>query len=96
MSVTLGGAAGGFPAADAWRDDVDGPGSQPSRAPAHCPWTGRNRYTGGTVLAEGTLVAGSRDALGPGAVRVAGGTPRVAVRLRARSASSCAPEARRR
>ncbi|MEU0970262.1 autotransporter-associated beta strand repeat-containing protein [Streptomyces sp. NPDC005917] len=39
--------------------------------------TGRNRYRGGTVLAAGTLVAGSDDALGHGDVRVTAGTLRV-------------------
>ncbi|POX61618.1 hypothetical protein C3492_20080 [Streptomyces sp. Ru62] len=38
------------------------------------------------VLAEGVLVAGSEDALGHGDVRMAGGTLRVAGRLRVRGA----------
>ena len=39
--------------------------------------TGHNAYTGGTVLKDGALVAGSAHALGHGDVRVSGGTLRV-------------------
>ncbi|MGW0212103.1 phosphatase PAP2 family protein [Streptomyces sp. NPDC003233] len=86
VSVTLDAAAGGFSAADAWRNDIDGRGGLTKRGTGSLTLTGRNRYMGGTVLAEGTLVAGSEDALGHGDARVAGGTLRVAGRLRVRGA----------
>ncbi|MFF4685340.1 phosphatase PAP2 family protein [Streptomyces sp. NPDC001307] len=86
VSVTLDAAAGGFSAADAWRNDIDGPGGLTKGGTGSLALTGRNRYTGGTVLAEGTLVAGCEDALGHGDARVAGGTLRVAGRLRVRGA----------
>ncbi|MGW2645748.1 phosphatase PAP2 family protein [Streptomyces sp. NPDC001393] len=86
VSITLDAAAGGFSAADAWRNDIDGRGGLTKRGTGSLTLAGRNRYTGGTVLAEGTLVAGGEDALGHGDVRVAGGTLRVARRLRVRGA----------
>ncbi|MFI1069221.1 phosphatase PAP2 family protein [Streptomyces puniciscabiei] len=86
VSVTLDAAAGGFSAADAWRNDIGGPGGLAKYGSGSLTLTGRNRYTGGTVLAEGTLVAGCADALGHGDVRVTGGTLGVAGRLRVRGA----------
>ncbi|KUN79477.1 phosphoesterase [Streptomyces bungoensis] len=84
VTVTLDAAAGGFSAADAWRNDIDGRGGLTKRGTGTLALTGRNRYTGGTVLAGGTLVAGSEDALGHGDVRVSDGTLRVPGRLRVR------------
>ncbi|MEU6669608.1 phosphatase PAP2 family protein [Streptomyces sp. NPDC046727] len=86
VTVTLDAAAGGFSAADSWRNDIDGRGGLTKRGTGALTLTGRNRYTGGTVLAEGTLTAGSEDALGHGDVRVTGGTLAVAGRLRVRGA----------
>ncbi|WP_369393997.1 phosphatase PAP2 family protein [Streptomyces sp. CG1] len=86
VTVALDAAAGGFSAADAWRNDIGGRGGLTKRGTGRLTLTGRNRYTGGTVLAEGTLVAGSEDALGHGDVRVTDGTLRVSGRLRVRGA----------
>ncbi|MFI6932077.1 phosphatase PAP2 family protein [Streptomyces sp. NPDC050287] len=74
VTVTLDAAAGGFNAADSWRNDIDGDGSLTKRGTGTLTLTGHNRYTGGTVLADGVLVAGSAHALGHGDVRVQGGT----------------------
>ncbi|MGW7257319.1 phosphatase PAP2 family protein [Streptomyces sp. NPDC054834] len=84
VTVTLDAAAGGFSAADSWRNDIDGRGGLTKRGTGTLTLTGRNRYSGGTVLAAGTLVAGSQDALGHGDVRVADGTLRVDGRVRVR------------
>ncbi|MFJ3305408.1 phosphatase PAP2 family protein [Streptomyces sp. NPDC086549] len=84
VTVTLDTAAGGFAAADSWRNDIDGCGGLTKRGTGTLTLTGRNRYTGGTVLAAGTLVAGSEDSLGHGDVRVPGGTLRVDERVRVR------------
>ncbi|MFF1718176.1 phosphatase PAP2 family protein [Streptomyces sviceus] len=73
VTVTLDAALGGFHAADAWRNDIDGCGSLTKRGSGTLTLTGHNRYTGGTVLKEGVLVAGSAHALGHGDVRVQGG-----------------------
>ncbi|MGW2423821.1 phosphatase PAP2 family protein [Streptomyces sp. NPDC001709] len=86
VSVTLDAEADGFSAADAWRNDIDGRGGLTKRGTGALTLTGRNRYTGGTVVTEGTLVAGCADALGHGDVRVTDGTLRVAGRLRVRGA----------
>ncbi|MFG2958221.1 phosphatase PAP2 family protein [Streptomyces sp. NPDC048291] len=81
VTVTLDAAAGGFAAADAWRNDIDGHGALTKKGTGTLTLTGDNRYRGGTVLAGGTLVAASEDALGRGDVRVAAGTLRVAGEL---------------
>ncbi|SBT92304.1 autotransporter-associated beta strand repeat-containing protein [Streptomyces sp. DI166] len=79
VTVTMDAAAGGFHAADSWRNDIGGRGSLTKRGTGTLTLTGSNRYSGGTVVEGGVLVAGSRDALGRGDVRVAGpGTLRVA------------------
>ncbi|MFE2101189.1 phosphatase PAP2 family protein [Streptomyces sp. NPDC059468] len=84
VTVTLDATAGGFSAADSWRNDIDGCGGLTKRGTGTLTLTGRNRYTGGTVLESGVLSAGSEDALGHGDVRVSGGTLRVGERLRVR------------
>ncbi|WP_406171308.1 phosphatase PAP2 family protein [Streptomyces canus] len=73
VTVALDAASGGFHAADAWRNDIDGCGGLIKRGSGTLALTGHNRYTGGTVLKEGALVAGSAHALGHGDVRVQGG-----------------------
>ncbi|MFE2064808.1 phosphatase PAP2 family protein [Streptomyces sp. NPDC059467] len=86
VTVTLDTAAGGFAAADSWRNDIDGRGGLTKLGTGTLTLTGRNRYSGGTVLAAGTLAAGSDDALGHGDVRVSAGTLRVTDRLFVRGA----------
>ncbi|MFC7262575.1 phosphatase PAP2 family protein [Streptomyces lutosisoli] len=78
VTVTMDAAAGGFDAADAWRNDISGCGGLVKRGSGALTLTGANRHTGGTVLEDGTLTAGSAGALGDGDVRVEGGTLRVA------------------
>ncbi|MEV7978643.1 phosphatase PAP2 family protein [Streptomyces sp. NPDC086519] len=86
VAVTLDAAAGGFAAADSWRNDIDGPGGLTKQGTGTLTLTGRNRYRGGTVLAAGTLVAASEDALGRGDVRISDGTLRVTEELFVRGA----------
>jgi autotransporter-associated beta strand protein len=74
VTVTLEASAGGFGAADSWRNDIDGCGSLIKKGSGTLTLTGHNKYTGGTVVADGTLVAASSHALGHGDVRVSGGT----------------------
>ncbi|MEU9450124.1 phosphatase PAP2 family protein [Streptomyces sp. NPDC048277] len=86
VTVTLDATAGGFAAADSWRNDIDGRGGLTKLGTGTLTLAGRNRYTGGTVLAAGTLVAAADDALGHGDVRVTAGTLRVTDRVFVRGA----------
>ncbi|MEH0626827.1 phosphatase PAP2 family protein [Streptomyces stelliscabiei] len=74
VTVTLDAALGGFAAADAWRNDIDGKGGLVKRGSGTLTLTGTNRYKGDTVVEAGVLAAGSEEALGRGDVRVKGGT----------------------
>ncbi|MGW5635173.1 phosphatase PAP2 family protein [Streptomyces sp. NPDC003832] len=79
VRVTLDAAAGGFHAADSWRNDIDGVGGLTKLGTGTLTLTGDNGYRGGTVVAGGVLVAGASRALGRGEVRVtAAGTLDVA------------------
>lgn len=84
VTVTLDAAAGGFGAADIWRNDIRGEGGLTKRGTGALTLTGHNRYHGGTVVEAGTLVAGSANALGQGDVRVKGGVLRADKVLRVR------------
>lgn len=77
VTVTLDAAAGGFGAADSWRNDICGDGGLTKRGSGTLTLTGHNKYTGGTVVKDGVLVAASPHALGHGEVRVSGGTLRL-------------------
>ncbi|MER6425185.1 phosphatase PAP2 family protein [Streptomyces sp. NPDC001137] len=77
VTVTLDAAAGGFGAADSWRNDICGEGGLTKRGSGTLTLTGHNKYTGGTVVKDGVLVAASSHALGHGEVRVSGGTLRL-------------------
>lgn len=84
VTVTLDAADGGFGAADSWRNDISGCGGLVKRGSGSLTLTGANRHTGGTVLEEGTLTAGSAGALGHGDVRVQRGTLRATTAARVR------------
>ncbi|MCD9874611.1 phosphatase PAP2 family protein [Streptomyces guryensis] len=77
VTVTLDAAAGGFGSADSWRNDIRGDGGLTKRGSGTLTLTGHNKYTGGTVVKDGVLVAASSHALGHGDVRVSGGTLRL-------------------
>ncbi|WP_416986671.1 phosphatase PAP2 family protein [Streptomyces sp. T028] len=86
VTVTLDASKGGFHTADAWRNDIEGDGSLTKRGSGTLTLTGHNRYHGGTVVEEGTLVAGHAGALGQGDVRLSGGTVRAEQPVRVRGA----------
>ncbi|HST86423.1 MAG TPA: phosphatase PAP2 family protein [Kineosporiaceae bacterium] len=77
VRVTMDAAAGGFNAADTWRNDIDGAGGLIKQGSGALTLTGANRYTGGTSLTAGTLTAASSEALGAGDVQISGGTLRL-------------------
>ena len=77
VDVTLVGSAGGFAAADSWRNDITGPGGLTLRGSGQLTLTGRNRFRGDVRVLGGALVAGSGDALGGGSTEVSGGTLRL-------------------
>ncbi|MEV5902823.1 phosphatase PAP2 family protein [Streptomyces sp. NPDC052127] len=86
VTVTLDASKGGFDAADVWRHDIEGEGGLTKRGSGTLTLTGHNRYHGGTLLAEGVLVAGHANALGQGDVRLTGGTLRADAPVRVRGA----------
>lgn len=67
-------AEGGFHASDRWRNDIGGAGKLTKRGSGNLLLSGRNSWTGGTDLQEGTLQASSNSALGAGDLYQRGGT----------------------
>ena len=74
VRVVMDAAAGGFNAADAWRNDIDGDGGLTKSGTGTLTLSGDNSYRGGTRIAGGTLIAASRSAFGAGDLYVADGT----------------------
>ena len=77
VRVTLDAAAGGFTAADVWRNDIAGPGGLIKQGTGALTLTGTNRYRGDTIVTAGLLTAAGTDALGTGNVQVRGGSLRL-------------------
>ncbi|BAL90817.1 hypothetical protein AMIS_55970 [Actinoplanes missouriensis 431] len=77
VAVSLDAAAGGFAAADTWRNDIVGRGGLIKLGTGALTLTGDNEFKGGTTVAQGTLVAAAKNALGSGSVTVTGGTLRL-------------------
>jgi autotransporter-associated beta strand protein len=72
VRVTMDAAAGGFNAADTWRNDIDGDGNLIKQGTGTLTLAGTNGYTGGTKVTAGTLIAAAPQALGKGDVLVRG------------------------
>lgn len=71
---TEGFCVSGFCSFDRWRNDIAGAGKLTKRGTGTLALTGANSYSGGTIVAAGTLRADSATAMGVGAVYVDGGT----------------------
>jgi autotransporter-associated beta strand protein len=82
---------GGFHAADTWRNDITGTGGLVKTGTGTLTLAGANRYTGGTRLEHGGLVAAGTQALGGGDVDVRGGTLTVAAGTRVAGSYRQAP-----
>jgi autotransporter-associated beta strand protein len=74
VSVVMDASEGGFSAHDWWRNDISGEGKLTKAGTGTLTLTGRNSYSGGTVIKEGTLEAASPAAFGTGDVYMTGGT----------------------
>lgn len=74
VTVNMDAAKGRFNAHDWWRNDISGQGKLTKKGSGILTLTGNNSYSGGTVLAEGTLEAQSSQAFGIGDVYATGGT----------------------
>ena len=70
VTVVMDASAGGFSAADSWKNDIAGPGSLVKQGSGTLTLSGGNSYRGGTLITGGTLVAATADALGGGPVLV--------------------------
>lgn len=66
VTVSMDASKGRFNAQDWWRNDITGSGKLTKKGTGTLTLTGDNRYTGGTTLQEGTLVAESTTAFGNG------------------------------
>jgi autotransporter-associated beta strand protein len=80
VTVVMDASAGGFSAADSWKNDIGGAGALIKQGSGALTLSGGNSFAGGTVIAGGALTADSVRALGDGPVQVAAaGTLCVAV-----------------
>ena len=71
VAVEMDAAAGGFSAADIWRNDIEGAGSLTKSGTGSLTLSGENSYTGDTTVAGGELIAASAIAFGTGSVATA-------------------------
>ena len=70
VTVVMDASADGFSAADAWKNDISGPGALAKQGSGALTLSGENSFKGGTVITGGTVVAASPSALGTGPVEV--------------------------
>lgn len=73
VTLAMDAAAGGFNAADSWRNDIDGLGSLTKQGTGSLTLTGDNSFSGGLTVEDGTVAAASATALGAGSITVADG-----------------------
>ncbi|MBT2282372.1 S-layer homology domain-containing protein [Paenibacillus polymyxa] len=74
VTVDMDASKGRFNAEDWWRNDITGNGMLTKKGTGTLTLTGKNSYTGGTLLQAGTLVAESATAFGTGDLYVENGT----------------------
>ncbi|MFN3579786.1 MAG: autotransporter-associated beta strand repeat-containing protein, partial [Pseudomonas sp.] len=66
VTVDMDASQGGFHVRDWWRNDISGEGRLSKTGSGHLTLQGDNTYSGGTLVQEGTLEAGSTSAFGTG------------------------------
>lgn len=74
VSVAMDASQGGFSAEDSWRNNISGKGLFTLSGTGKLHLTGANTWSGGTIVAGGTLEADSATALGTGDVYQKAGT----------------------
>ncbi|HET7863273.1 MAG TPA: phosphatase PAP2 family protein [Burkholderiaceae bacterium] len=74
VTVAMDASLGGFHAADTWRNDIGGTGKLIKQGSGALTLAGNNRYSGGTHVKAGSLLAASATALGLGDVYLGGGS----------------------
>ncbi|MFM9279112.1 acid phosphatase [Paenibacillus jiagnxiensis] len=74
VTVNMDASKGGFNAEDSWRNDISGTGKLTKEGTGTLMLEGRNTFSGGTQIDEGTIKAKSASALGSGNVTVNDGT----------------------
>lgn len=74
VTVDMDASKGRFNAQDWWRNDISGSGMLTKKGTGALTLTGKNSYTGGTLLQAGTLTAESATAFGSGDLYVENGT----------------------
>lgn len=73
VTLAMDASKGGFNAADTWKNAIGGKGMLTKQGTGSLTLTGRNSWTGGTMVEDGALVAASDTAFGNGDVYLAGG-----------------------
>lgn len=74
VSVNMDASLGGFNKSDTWSNAIDGAGKLTKLGTGELILSGKNRFSGGSVVAGGTLSALNPEALGTGDVYLASGT----------------------
>ena len=79
VTVEMDASQGGFNVQDWWRNDISGEGLLTKAGTGHLTLNGENTYTGGTLVQDGVLEAGSTSAFGEGDLYVEDGSVMVDV-----------------
>ncbi|KAI9330582.1 autotransporter-associated beta strand repeat-containing protein [Zopfochytrium polystomum] len=87
VAVTLDAAASDFARADTWKNDISGPGKLTKLGSGALTLAGSNSFTGGVVVAAGSLTLAAAKAAGAGEVYVQKATLRLAAGVTAQLAA---------
>lgn len=79
VTVTMSSDDGEFGASDRWRNDISGTGLLTKLGDGSLTLAGDNRYSGGTLLQAGTLIAAAASAFGDGTLYQQAGTLEVSI-----------------